>query len=91
MIANKRVKKIWLMSGQVKSCYDLRSVGQSVLVSGRRFGPATNFSYLLELFLDSYWFNYMYGASLCSAHYTMFQFTENTLRLRYKAQPVKAV
>jgi hypothetical protein len=27
------------------------------LVSGTLFGPATNFSSFVELFLDSYWFN----------------------------------
>jgi hypothetical protein len=27
-----------------KLCYDRRSVGQSVLVSGTHLGPATNFS-----------------------------------------------
>jgi hypothetical protein len=34
-----------------------RSFGQSVLVSGTLFGPATNFSSFVELFLDGYWFN----------------------------------
>jgi hypothetical protein len=41
-------------SSQVKLYYDRRSVGQSVLVSGTPFGPATNFSSFLELLLDSY-------------------------------------
>jgi hypothetical protein len=45
------------LSSQVKLYYDRRSVGQSVLVSGTPFGPATNFSSFLELFLDSYCFN----------------------------------
>jgi hypothetical protein len=40
-----------------KLYYDRPSVGQSVLVSGTPFGPATNFCSFLELFLYSYWFN----------------------------------
>jgi hypothetical protein len=42
-----------------KLYYDRRSVGQSVLVSGTPFGPATNFSSFLELVLDGFWFNYV--------------------------------
>jgi hypothetical protein len=47
-----------VVSSQVKLYYDRQSVGQSVLVSGAPFEPATNFSSCLELFLDNYWFNY---------------------------------
>jgi hypothetical protein len=36
---------------------DRRSVGKSILMSGTLFGPATNFSPFLELFLDDFWFN----------------------------------
>jgi hypothetical protein len=42
---------------KLKLYYDRRSVGQSVLVSGNSFEPATNFSSFLELFLDGFWFN----------------------------------
>jgi hypothetical protein len=42
---------------QVKLYYDRRSVGQSILMSDTPLGPATNFSFFLELFLDRYWFN----------------------------------
>jgi hypothetical protein len=36
-----------------KSHYDRQSVGQSVLVSGTRLGPVTNFSFSLKFSLDS--------------------------------------
>jgi hypothetical protein len=42
---------------KLKLYYDRRSVGQSFLVSGTPFGPVTNFSSFLELFLDGFWFN----------------------------------
>jgi hypothetical protein len=49
----------WEQDGRMKLSqdelyHDRRSVGQSVLVSGTPFGPATNYSSCLELFLDSY-------------------------------------
>jgi hypothetical protein len=47
----------WSILSQVKLYYDRRSVGEPVMVSGTLFGPATNFSSFLELFIDSYWFN----------------------------------
>jgi hypothetical protein len=52
------------MKLKLKLIYDRQSVGQSVLVSGTHLGPATNFFFLLEIFIGQLWVCYFVAPSL---------------------------